>query len=434
MAGGTIIRKVGETNLVECDTWQVYTDDFEAWAGEHSLFTADGGTSVGEPKDPPPAGKYFVKGWWTDVNDKPIKEATVGSTIRFHIQTQGVKNGEKIDFIVYEYDQDYFNFNDKLVVKNKNKEINKITVQNNRGYIEGTTGEECLKLLEETFEGDEIELFVKCQYKDETINLPYMESNYLILYEKEVLITVIIELPHSKETGWGAKGLAGHTGMAIGNKYFDYGPDYDLNNNGTPNIYKSGEIVPINEREYDVDFNNDGDKDDIVNINENTLSFENTPGRPWWGEMIAQRKNIRPEEVTLDMVFKHIQLYWKGRYDPVTRSYSDATLIYGEVHKIEFYVKESEANKMLRWWENRYRHLKIYSVYPWKGEQCTTTVKTAIQEAFPFHKEINWIGDIIQAPDGLLNQLKSFISTSRQHKNERVKITKIKEEANDWQP
>jgi len=416
MAGGTIIRKVGETNLVECDTWQVYTDDFEAWAGEHSLFTADGGTSVGEPKDPPPAGKYFVKGWWTDVNDKPIKEATVGSTIRFHIQTQGVKNGEKIDFIVY--DQDYFSFNDKLVVKNKNKEINKITVQNNRGYIEWTTGEECLKLLEETFEGDEIELFVKCQYKDETINLPYMESDYLALYEKEVLITVIIELPHSKETGWGAIGLAGHTGMAIGNKYFDYGP------NNKPNTYS--------EREYDVDFNKDGDQEDDVYLD--APSFKNSPGMPWWGSHIAQRKNIRPEEVTLDMVFKHIQLHWKGRYDPVTRSYPDRTLIYGEVHKIEFYVKESEANKMLRWWENRYRHLKIYSVYPWKGEQCTTTVKTAIQEAFPIYKGINWIGDIIQAPDELLNQLESFISTSRQHKNERVKITKIKEEANDWQP
>ena len=63
-----------------------------------------------------------------------------------------------------------------------------------------------------------------------------------------------------------------------------------------------------------------------------------------------------------------------------------------------------------------------------------TTVKTAIQEAFPVYKGINWIGDIIQAPDGLLNQLESFISTSRQHKNERVKITKIKEEASDWQP
>ena len=63
-----------------------------------------------------------------------------------------------------------------------------------------------------------------------------------------------------------------------------------------------------------------------------------------------------------------------------------------------------------------------------------TTLKIAIQEAFSFYKGINWIGDIIQAPDGLLNQLKSFISTSRQHKNERVKITKIKKEASDWQP
>lgn len=52
-------------------------------------------------------------------------------------------------------------FNDKLVVKNENKEINKITVQNNRGYIEWVTGEECLSLIDETLEGDEIELFIK---------------------------------------------------------------------------------------------------------------------------------------------------------------------------------------------------------------------------------------------------------------------------------
>lgn len=52
-------------------------------------------------------------------------------------------------------------FNDKLVVKNKNKEINKITIQNNRGYIEWVTGEECLSLIDETLEGDEIELFIK---------------------------------------------------------------------------------------------------------------------------------------------------------------------------------------------------------------------------------------------------------------------------------
>uniref|UniRef100_UPI0039A4C6C1 hypothetical protein n=1 Tax=Ornithobacterium rhinotracheale TaxID=28251 RepID=UPI0039A4C6C1 len=107
------------------------------------------------------------------------------------------------------------------------------------------------------FEGDEIELFVECSYKEETINLPFMESDYLILYEKEVIITVIIELPHSRETGWGAKGLAGHSAMAIGDRYFDYGP------NNEPNIYS--------EREFGYDFNKDGDQLDNVQFHRPSL-------------------------------------------------------------------------------------------------------------------------------------------------------------------
>lgn len=87
---------------------------------------------------------------------------------------------------------------------------------------------------------------------------------------------------------------------------------------------------------------------------------------------------------------------------------------------------------MTKWWEERYKHLKLYSVWPWKGEQCTTTVKTAIQEAFPFSKGVNWIGDAIQAPDGLLNQLRHFVSTSRQHKNKPATINIIKQEAQDF--
>ena len=60
MVGGTIIRKVGGTNLVECDSWQVYTDNFEAWAGEHSLFTADGGISYGTPQKITPIFRLFI--------------------------------------------------------------------------------------------------------------------------------------------------------------------------------------------------------------------------------------------------------------------------------------------------------------------------------------------------------------------------------------
>lgn len=64
----------------------------------------------------------------------------------------------------------------------------------------------------------------------EKLDLPAEEFNYLVVYEKEVLITVLIELPHSHYTLFedplSALGLAGHSAIAIGDRYFDYGPDY----------------------------------------------------------------------------------------------------------------------------------------------------------------------------------------------------------------
>ncbi|WP_136667924.1 hypothetical protein [Flavobacterium sp. H122] len=125
------------------------------------------------------------------------------------------------------------------------------------------------------------------------------------------------------------------------------------------------------------------------------------------------------------MVVKHIALDW----------YDDGTNIYGKVHKIEFYVKESEAKKMILWWEERYRHLKVYSVFPWTVEQCTTTVKSAIQEAFSFKiigNNINYISDDTQKPSGLLSELTKFISTSKVHFGEKAKITILKQEDINW--
>ncbi|AZA83809.1 hypothetical protein C1637_13760 [Chryseobacterium lactis] len=367
---------------------------------------------------------YFVRGWWTDKHNRPIKEAGIGDTIRFHIETEHVDGGDEIIFAVYDSDGAEF-LDDKLslTIQGTTNDYNKVKIIGNKGFIEWTTGEGSRALLLENFEGDELELYVKCEYKGNIVSLPHDSDNYLLLYEKEVLITVLIELPHSKETGWGAKGLAGHSAMAIGEQYFDYGPDYDLNNNGTPNQNSSGEIVPMNERDYDVDFNNDGDKDDIVNIDENTLDFKNAPGRPWWGEMVAKRLNKIPEDVKLSEVLSFINLDW----------YNDGTNIYGKVHKIEFYVKDNEAKKMMRWWQERYKHLKIYSVFPWAGEQCTTAVKSAIQDAFSFKtRGENWIPDTTQTPKGLLEDLHAFVSTSKQHSGQLAKITVIKQEDIDW--
>lgn len=423
MAGGTIIRKVGETNLVECDTWQVYTDDFEAWAGEHSLFTADGGTSVGEPKDPPPAGKYFVKGWWTDVNDKPIKEATVGSTIRFHIETR-VDSVKEINFAVYDWDNFKY-LNDKLVIidKNTNNKPNKIIVENNRGYIEWTTGEQCLKLLDEILEGDEIELFVECRYKDETINLPVMESNYLVLKEKEEIITVLIELPmenyNYSNMGMGEKivaksGLLGHTGIGVGNEYYDYGPEQNksiLRGNISESIYG--------------DLNNDGDTIDNFNgiddpelkdsgLNQGSYGDPmGTLGRPWWDKFFSTNGNATLKDIMT--ILKDNNL--RRRYN-----------ILGEVHIFEIEVKKSQSKIVKQWWENKYnRNLGIYSVNIMEdGEHCTSTVYQSLLNAkiikkFPF--------GTICTPENFLIHLKTCMlkNTAGAKKGELAKETILKD-------
>jgi len=218
---------------------------------------------------------------------------------------------------------------------------------------------------------------------------------------EEVKITIIVELPHSKETGWGAKGLSGHTAMAIENEFYDYGPDYDDNK-----VYS--------ESKYQADLNKDGDMLDEVTANEiPDLGFKFAPGRPWWGEMINSKN---PKNVTLTQVYNFISMDWRN------------TNIYGTVYKIEFYVKKKEAEKMHDWWENRYQHLQIYSVKPWTGEQCTTTTKHALIAggiAVP---------SLTQTPEGILDDLKSIKSTSYQHHGEMATITIIKKEASDWNP
>lgn len=432
MAGGTINRiNGGDFTTFLDEGFTGYFEKTDLYAGKQNRFKAKQ-TNIAKPKSPPSVGKYFVRGWWTDENDKPIKEALIGQKVKFHIQMDKnkVPAGSKINCTLLDWDG-VLNPDDPLKLYSTTKDTKTNTYPEINEMIADAAGKASLSinltegLLQFTEDdgGNEIELYFECSYYDksdretEQLDLPAEEFNYLTVYEKEVLITVLIELPHSKETGWGAKGLAGHSAMAIGERYFDYGP------NNTPGIY--------NEKDYDSDFNNDGDKDDDVQLNE--PSFMNSPGQPWWGTHIAQRKGIKPEQVNLRMVLEHIKLHWKGRYDPISQSYPDATQIYGKVHKIEFYVKEREANKMIQWWEEHYKHLKVYSVKPWTGEQCTTTVKSAIQEAFPFKVGgNNWIPDATQTPEGLLEDLKAFVSTSKQHFGQLATITVIKNEALDW--
>lgn len=104
MAGGNITRIIGGSNTIETETWEVFTEDFHAYAVKGSHFTADGGTIIGEPKEAPSTGQYFVKGWWTDKNDNAITKARIGDTIRFHIETRNIPKNDKFIFKIIDYD------------------------------------------------------------------------------------------------------------------------------------------------------------------------------------------------------------------------------------------------------------------------------------------------------------------------------------------
>ncbi|WP_428070717.1 hypothetical protein [Chryseobacterium gambrini] len=368
--------------------------------------------------------KYFLNAWWSDLNGNKIKEITIGEYVLFNIQMNPkiVPKDSVINITLKDWDG-LINPDDKieLIALQDNSGEKKFhtlssikTDWSGKATLQIHLGDGFLPFINDDG-GLEIELYFECIYYDknndryETLNLPYNEKDYLVVYEKETLVTVLIELPHSKATGWGAIGLDGHSAMAIGEKYFDYGP------HNVPGKYF--------ERDYDYDFNNDGDKDDIVELKDPNFMF--APGQSWWGTHIARRKNIKVSEVTLDMVFEHIKLHWK----------KDETKISGEVHKIEFYVTKSQGEKMIEWWKNRYQYLKAYSVFPWDGEQCTTTVKSALQSAYPFNlskNSPNQIMDEIQTPQQLLNELRYFICTSKNKYNQKAKETIIKKEAIDY--
>lgn len=341
-------------------------------------------------------------GFWSDPKKAGrLTEATYGEKVKFTVGTKDIDNDTVLNFTLYDYDGNY----------NPDDELSRsfsATVKGDLAELEFSPDvkwEESAKY--------EIDKVVETYFKVETeikgrkieIQLPKKEEDYLKIYPKEVKITILVELPHSLETGWGAKGLAGHTAMAIGDRYFDYGPDYN------PSTIKS-----VDEAKYDYDFNDDGDKKDIVDLT-GKVNHKFAPGKPWWGDFVADNLGISPKKIKLNQVIKFILQPYK------------LNNVYGEVHQIEFYVTEQQAKKMIDWWENRYSHPQAYSVFPWTGEQCTTTVKTALQEG-----GIN-IPDMTQKPVGILQDFKTLVlSTSIKHKGKKPVITVIKPESKGWTP
>ncbi|MCP4971781.1 MAG: hypothetical protein GY932_14450, partial [Arcobacter sp.] len=275
----------------------------------------------------------------------------------------------------------------------------------------------------------------------------YNEEVLIEIAEPEEKITVIVELPHSSSIGVGAWGLAGHTGIAIGNRYFDYGPEL------SPSILKD-----IDEPTYGADFNGDGDFLDLdldlrsrqTNINQNIISdigehlsdipsnikdpgqysdnirndideLDNiltgnedinalfAPGRPWWAKIISNKKNVNINNIMLNDVLTFIKLEPK---------------ISGNTYTVKFYVSKTNSDKMIKWWKDKYNKLGIYSIRPYTGEQCTTTVISSLKAG-----GINNIDFNTLTPQVILEDLKTEIkSTSIQSKDKKAVVKLIKKE------
>ncbi|MBE8726763.1 hypothetical protein [Flavobacterium hungaricum] len=393
MEKGIIFRRAGEGFVSESQTYLENFDNITHNSGTQVIYSAEINHYLDHWEEIP-AGKYFIKGWWTNDKNVQIKNAYVGDVIRFHVQTKDIPDGEEIIFTIYDWDGLKI-LNDKLKLSNINtsQEINKIKIQGNTGFLEWKTGTGTLSLLEEFAEGDEIELFVECTYKDETIELPEQTDDYLIVFEKEEIITVLIELPHSGYTDkLNSKGLGGHTAIMIGNEFYDYGPQ-------------------------------PGEGSDVY-----------TKGRPWW-DINGKSRNLSkidvmnilsnefPNQKEIDSLVDDYKLTGKKSI-PITNRHSLG--IVGKVCLIDIHIKNSEKNRIEKWWIDKYKNLGNYSVWIISGEQCTTTVKISIKESTDVFSVLDTIAtNVTQTPEGFLNLLiENGKHTNGKDKNSRLTISK----------
>ncbi|WP_426478964.1 hypothetical protein ACP3T3_05780 [Chryseobacterium sp. CBSDS_008] len=221
MAGGKITRIVGSTNSIDCKTWTIYTDEFSAYAGQGSYFTADGGTNFGEPKEAPSSYTYFEKGWWTDEEGREIKEARLGDKVQFHLKMKNIKSpeGKKVNLELREWDEFDFllyilSFAHKELADYKNtKGYEKINVvstdsenkevltdwklnESSEIVISLLLDEDALIKMMANDEGRDLELYFRCKYIDENnfievAELPWESWNYLKVKPRPVVEPII---------------------------------------------------------------------------------------------------------------------------------------------------------------------------------------------------------------------------------------------------
>lgn len=277
-----------------------------------------------------------VKGWWTDTKNTKITEATIEDKVRFHIETKDILGGEILSLTIRDWDG-------KLNIDDYPKGApNSVTINSNKGYIEFTIPKKWENDIIDDV-GTEIELYFDIKYKDKSYELPKTTNDYLKVFGVPEVITVLIELPHSKYTDkLNSKGLGGHSAIMIGKEYYDFGPQP-----GEPFF---------------------------------------SDGRPWWDNM-STSGNLKRVDVMSILGDLKSRKNWN---------------IVGEVFLIDIEISKKEKEAIEKWWIEKYKDLGTYSVIPVFGEQCTTNVRLSLSKCT---EVINHFTLKVQTPKGLYDLL-----------------------------
>lgn len=117
------------------------------------------------------------EGFWTNTKNEKITEARIGDIVRFHVLSEGIEDGEALDLILKDWDG-WINIDDTLSGASTS-----MMIKYNKGHVEFTIPKSWEEDMNDDI-GDEIELYYKIDYKEDSFELPSDSDNYLKVYPK----------------------------------------------------------------------------------------------------------------------------------------------------------------------------------------------------------------------------------------------------------
>lgn len=327
----------------------------------------------------------IVTGYWSDamknkiVTKKRGTQLKEGDSVYIYIKTVGVPDNTSVTITIKEWDP---------ISLLTDEEIKKSTVRIQNNCIHTKF------LIDKTWFPNELDLVGEYYFEAEStmgdfqapdVRYPSKTDDFLYVADEGVLLTVLIELPHSTEVDIvGRMGLGGHTAIAIGEEFYDYGPntvEYKDRNKNNPN-------------------SNNPDNNPKGN---NPIT--GAPGAPWWDQQVLDASSTITQltDVDLSDIISYIQ---NG--------------IQQKVYKVEFTVSSRQAELIEKWWKDRYNNFGKYACIPWSGDQCTTTVRISLEKAGVLKPSL------VQTPGGFLDYLKIWaFNTAGPEKGRKAKVTQI---------